>query len=91
MNIAEALLEASQILQTSGVPEARREAGSLLSFVISGVLAAAVSVLYTVSNPLVQPNMGVPITIFALVGVVVGGMDRLWSAALGGFFVGLVY
>jgi len=35
MNIAEALLEASQILQTSGVPEARREAGSLLSFVIS--------------------------------------------------------
>jgi len=35
MNIAEALLEASQILQTSGVPEARREAGSLLSFVIA--------------------------------------------------------
>jgi branched-chain amino acid transport system permease protein len=55
------------------------------------VLAAAVSVLYTVSNPLVQPSMGVPITIFALVGVVVGGMDRLWSAALGGFVVGLVY
>ena len=27
----------------------------------------------------------------ALVGVVVGGMDRLWSAALGGFVVGLVY
>ena len=35
MNIAEALLEASQMLQTSGVPEARREAGSLLSFVIA--------------------------------------------------------
>jgi len=34
MTIAEALLEASRILQTSGVPEARREAGSLLSFII---------------------------------------------------------
>jgi len=62
-----------------------------LSFVVAGVLAAAVSVLYTVSNPLVQPDMGVPITIFALVGVVVGGLDRLWSAALGGFAVGFVY
>jgi branched-chain amino acid transport system permease protein len=62
-----------------------------LSFVVSGVLAAAVSVLYTVSNPLVQPQMGVPITIFALIGVVVGGIDRLWSAALGGFAVGFVY
>jgi branched-chain amino acid transport system permease protein len=62
-----------------------------LSFVVAGVLAAAVSVLYTVSKPLVQPQMGVPITIFALVGVVVGGLDRLWSAALGGFAVGFVY
>jgi branched-chain amino acid transport system permease protein len=62
-----------------------------LSFVVAGFLAAAVSVLYTVSNPLVQPSMGVPITIFALVGVVVGGLDRLWSAALGGFAVGFVY
>jgi len=35
MNIAEALKEASQILQNAGVPEARREAGSLLSFVIA--------------------------------------------------------
>jgi branched-chain amino acid transport system permease protein len=61
------------------------------SFALAGVLAAAVSVLYTVSNPLVQPDMGVPITIFALVGVVVGGLDRLWSAALGGFAVGCVY
>jgi branched-chain amino acid transport system permease protein len=61
------------------------------SFVVAGFLAAAVSVLYTVSNPLVQPQMGVPITIFALIGVVVGGLDRLWSAALGGFAVGFVY
>ena len=35
MKIAEALREASQILQRAGVPEARREAGSLLSFIIA--------------------------------------------------------
>lgn len=34
MNIAEALREATEILQNAGVPEARRDAGSLLSFVI---------------------------------------------------------
>jgi branched-chain amino acid transport system permease protein len=77
--------------RTSRILGVRANRVILLSFVISGVLAAAVSVLYTVSNPLVQPSMGVPITIFALVGVVVGGLDRLWSAALGGFTVGLVY
>ena len=35
MNIADALREASQVLQGASVPEARREAGSLLSFVIA--------------------------------------------------------
>jgi release factor glutamine methyltransferase len=34
-SIAEALREASRILENNGVPEARRDAGSLLSFVIS--------------------------------------------------------
>ena len=60
------------------------------SFVVSGALAAAVSVLITVQNPLVTPDYGVQITIFALVGVVVGGLDRLWTATLGGFAIGFV-
>jgi len=33
-SIADSLREASEALQASGVPEARREAGSLLSFII---------------------------------------------------------
>lgn len=77
--------------RTSRILGVRANRVIVLSFVISGVLAGAVSVLYTVQNPLVQPSMGVPITIFALVGVVVGGLERLWSAAAGGFVVGLVY
>ena len=61
------------------------------SFVLAGFLAAAVSVLLTVQNPLVTPDYGVSVTIFALVGVVVGGLDRLASASLGGFAIGFAY
>ena len=82
---------ASQDFRTARIIGVRANRVIGLSFVVAGVLAAAVSVLYTVSNPLVQPQMGVPITIFALIGVVVGGLDRLWTAALGGFAVGFVY
>ena len=63
----------------------------VFSFVLSGFLAAAVSVLLTVQNPLVTPDYGVSVTIFALVGVVVGGLDRLASASLGGFAIGFAY
>lgn len=61
------------------------------AFLISGILAASVSVLLTVQFPLVDPQYGVDVTILALVGVVVGGLDRLWTATLGGFVVGFVY
>lgn len=82
---------ATQDFRTARTLGVRANRVIALSFVVSGALAASVSVLYTVSNPFVQPDTGVPITIFALVGVVVGGLDRLWSAALGGFAVGFVY
>ena len=54
----------------------------------SGVLAAAVALLLTVQSPLATPDFGVQVTIFALVGVVLGGLDRLWTATLGGFAIG---
>ena len=56
--------------------------------VVSGVLAAAVAVLLTVQNPFVQPSFALEDTIIVLVGVVVGGIDRLWTATLGGFAIG---
>lgn len=59
-------------------------------FVISGVLAAIVAMLITAASPLVTPTLGLQITTFALVGVVVGGLDNLVSATLGGFVVGFV-
>lgn len=55
---------------------------------ISGLLAGAVAVLLTVQLPLVQPEFALKETIVVLVGVVVGGIDRLWTATLGGFSIG---
>ena len=55
---------------------------------LSGILAAAVAVILTVQNPLVAPDFALKETIVVLVGVVVGGIDRLWTATLGGFAIG---
>jgi branched-chain amino acid transport system permease protein len=60
-----------------------------LAVVLSGVLAAAVSVILVVQTPLVVPSFALRDTIIVLVGVVVGGMDRLWTATLGGFSIGV--
>jgi branched-chain amino acid transport system permease protein len=66
------------------------EADRVIGFAVllSGVLAAAVAVILTVQSPLVTPEFGLRETIVVLVGVVVGGIDRLWTATLGGFAIG---
>ncbi len=61
-----------------------------VSVVLSGLLAAAVAVMMTVQFPLVSPDFALRDTIVVLVGVVVGGIDRLWTATLGGFTIGFV-
>lgn len=55
---------------------------------LSGILAAIVAVILTVQNPFVQSTFALRETIIVLVGVVVGGIDRLWTATLGGFTIG---
>jgi branched-chain amino acid transport system permease protein len=59
-----------------------------LAVLLSGVIAATVAVLLTVQSPLVAPDFALRETIVVLVGVVVGGIDRLWTATLGGFAIG---
>ena len=60
------------------------------AFVLAGVLAAVVSLLLTVSQPLVTPTFGLDVTILALVGAVLGGIDRLAIATAGGFLIGFL-
>jgi branched-chain amino acid transport system permease protein len=66
------------------------KADRVISFAValSGVVAAIVAVILTVQNPFVGPDFALRETIVVLVGVVVGGIDRLWTATLGGFAIG---
>jgi len=82
------LRAAAADLRTARTLGVRADRVTMAAVAISGMLAAAVSVLLTVQSPLVTPDYGVSVTIFALVGVVVGGLDRLWTASLGGFAIG---
>jgi branched-chain amino acid transport system permease protein len=60
-----------------------------VAVLIAGVLAAVVAVILPMAqSPLVAPDTGLRETIIVLVGVVVGGIDRLLSATLGGFTMG---
>lgn len=60
----------------------------LLSFVLSGVLATVVAVLFAAQMGYVQPRLGMPIVLTAFVAAVIGGLGSLSGAVLGGFLVG---
>ena len=61
-----------------------------LAFAISGVLAAAVSMLYITQSGSLTFQMGVPLALFAFVAVVIGGMGSLAGAVAGGFLLGFI-
>jgi branched-chain amino acid transport system permease protein len=63
---------------------------SAVAVTLAGLLAALVAVLLTVQYPTVTPTFALRETIIVLAGVVVGGMNRLYSATLGGFAIGYV-
>jgi branched-chain amino acid transport system permease protein len=79
---------ASTDFRTARLLGVRANAVIGLAVILSGVLAAIVAVILTVQNPFVGPDFALKETIVVLVGVVVGGIDRLWTATLGGFAIG---
>jgi len=76
--------------QTARLLGVRANLVSTVSVLIAGALAAVVAVMLTVQFPTVTPTFALQETILVLAGVVVGGMTRLVSATLGGFFIGYV-
>jgi branched-chain amino acid transport system permease protein len=58
------------------------------AFALSGLLAAAVSLLLVAQTGAVSANMGLGIVLFAFVATIMGGMGSLAGAALGGFIIG---
>jgi branched-chain amino acid transport system permease protein len=79
---------AAQDFRTARLLGVRANRVIAFAVVLSGILAAAVAVMMTVSLPFVTPDFALQDTIVVLVGVVVGGIDRLWTATLGGFTIG---
>jgi branched-chain amino acid transport system permease protein len=65
---------------------ANRVIGSAV--ILSGLLAAIVAIMLTVQTPLVTSDFALRDTIVVLAGVVVGGLNRLVPATLGGFAIG---
>lgn len=60
-----------------------------LAFALSGGLAGVVSILYVSKTGVLDFQMGVPLAVAGFVGTVVGGMDSLLGAVLGGFSLGV--
>ncbi len=78
--------------QTARLLGVRANAVITFAVLVSGVIAAIVAVILPMAVPerlLVGPDFALRETIIVLVGVVVGGIDRLLTATLGGFSMGV--
>jgi branched-chain amino acid transport system permease protein len=60
------------------------------AFAITGLLAAAVALLFTFRSGAIAPDIGQGPLLIAFVGGVIGGLGSLVGAALGGFILGVV-
>jgi branched-chain amino acid transport system permease protein len=84
---------ASMDSDTARLLGVRANAVITVAVLISGAIAALVAVILPMAVPeriLVTPDYALRETIIVLVGVVVGGIDRLLSATLGGFAMGFL-
>lgn len=61
-----------------------------ITFAISGILSAAVAFVLTAQSGAVNPTFGVQVTLFGLIGAVIGGLGKLSGSVVGGFSVGFV-
>ncbi len=79
---------ASMDFRTARLLGVRADTVIMAAVAVSGVLAAVAAVVLSIGTPSVTPTTGLYETLFVLVGVVAGGIDRLASATLGGFTIG---
>jgi branched-chain amino acid transport system permease protein len=79
---------ASADFRTARLLGVRADRVIMLTFGISGALAAVVAFVMTVQTGAVGPTFGMPLTVLALVGAVIGGIDRVGGSLVGGFLMG---
>lgn len=61
-----------------------------VTFAITGVLAATVSLLFVTKTGVLDYRMGLPLVLVAFVATVVGGMGSIFGPVLGGFLLGFL-
>jgi branched-chain amino acid transport system permease protein len=61
-----------------------------IAFAISGLLAAAISLLFVAQTGITSIQLGVPLMLFGFIATVIGGMGSLVGAVVGGFTVGIM-
>jgi branched-chain amino acid transport system permease protein len=59
--------------------------------ILSGLLAATAAVMLSAEQPQITSTWALPETIFVLMGVVLGGLNRPIPATLGGFTIGFAF
>jgi branched-chain amino acid transport system permease protein len=60
------------------------------AFAVSGGLAGIAALFYVARTGTLTPSMGFGPVLIAFVATVIGGMGRLWAAALGGYILGFL-
>jgi branched-chain amino acid transport system permease protein len=60
------------------------------AFALSGLLAGIAGVFYVARTGSLTPSIGFGPVLIAFVATVIGGMGRLWAAALGGYILGFL-
>jgi branched-chain amino acid transport system permease protein len=61
-----------------------------IAFAISGLMAAAISLLFVAQTGITSIQLGVPLMLFGFIATVIGGMGSLVGAVVGGFTVGIM-
>ena len=61
-----------------------------VAFAMSGLLAAAVAILFSAQAGIAAPTLGLQLALVGFVATVIGGMGSLVGAVLGGLAVGMV-
>lgn len=77
-----------RMLQLLGV---RADQVIAMAFIISGLLAGIAGVLWVARIGMIWPTIGMTPLLIAIIAIVVGGMNSLKGAIVGGFFMGSLH
>jgi neutral amino acid transport system permease protein len=84
---ARALSDSNELSETTGIDTDRIV---LVTWAVSGGLAALAGIVYALPAGTVQPNLGFSLILSVFAAVVVGGIGNAYGALAGGLLIGVV-